>query len=183
MKTKMLISYSCLFIILCLLSVSLRAQKYSTQAGYEKYFVDNFKQLDNIEGIWKKVLQARVTGSNDLIGEQAKVNVAIIYEGTDNSGNKIFSEYQLINGRYDPSMAVAQYLKHKDFPTKYLFSGNKNDSGGVSYASSPFYLRTGSNSFEYEIIMSDHPSSATISSVTVAISSYKAFPFEGDISR
>jgi len=160
----------------------IKAQKYSTQSGYEKYFVENYKQLDKIEGIWKQSLQATLAGSNQPVGNEAKSTVAIIFERNDYAGNKIFAAYTLENGRYDPTSAVSQYLKFTNNSSKYIYNGAKNAESGISFSSSPFYYGNITDKIAYTFSVTDKSdrSSATI---IIEVKLYKAFPFEGDIPK
>jgi len=60
MKTTLIKSLFSLLTIFSLAPTLVEAQKFSTQAGYEKYFIESYNQLDKFEGIWKKVLQAKI---------------------------------------------------------------------------------------------------------------------------
>lgn len=94
MKIKTIIVF--ILLLMVLIPTIIKAQKYSTQEGYEKYFIENFTELDKFEGIWTKVMLATVAGENNPMGPEQTVTVAIIFEEFDNFGNKIFGEYYLI---------------------------------------------------------------------------------------
>jgi hypothetical protein len=181
MKTEGTFSLIYLLLFLNLIPNLVNAQRFSTQDGYEKYFAENFNQLDKFEGIWKKVLKVKIAGDDIPFGQEIKVNVAIIFEGYDNAGNKLFQEYQLVNGRFDPSMSIGKYVKYKDNTAKYIFIGNKNSSD-IRYTSLPFYLTDIRDKIEYEFSMKDLSDKSSMT-IICAIELYKAFPFEGDIQK
>jgi hypothetical protein len=178
MKTIKFKSALVLLFLVIFIPIKMQAQNYSTQEGYENYFIKNFDQLDPIEGIWTKRMNYKFADPKMPTIPETEVTVAIIFEGQDNSGNKIFGEYYLTNGRYDPTRAKCKYLKFKDLPTKYLNTGVKNEEfqGKIVYSS--FYIRTRTDNIEYTVKMTEKGTSKVLNG---SINMFKAFPFEGDV--
>lgn len=176
-KMKVIIG---VLIALLLFPSGVNGQKYSTQEGYEKYFIENYDQLDNIEGIWKKVVKMKFADPNMPSLPETTLNVVIINEGQDKAGNKIFGEYFIENGKYDPTKAKFKFIKYESMPTKYLNIGQKDETYQGTIVYSPFYLRTRTEDFEYTIKMTEKGTSTVLNANIIM---FKAFPFEGDVTK
>lgn len=175
MKTPL----SLTLIISMTISITTLGQKFSTQSGYESYFVENYNNLDQIEGIWTKITKGKMNNSDQQIGEESKLTVAIIFEGLNLKGEKYYGIYHLMNGKYDPTMAKGKFIKDINITSKYCYQDNTKHDVNVKVQNNCFYLRKGENEFQFSIKLSDSGSV----SLVLEMEFYKNFPFDGDINN
>jgi hypothetical protein len=109
------------------ISLNTYGQKFRTMEQYQNYFIENYKTLDKIEGIWYNL--SKLIVNNNIKNYDPEI-VAIIKEGD------VYKQYTLKDGYYSPVSGTRAF--------KYTTSGYQYnryyEEENKTYYGEPFYL-------------------------------------------
>ena len=172
---------SFLLLFLLFLGSRLIAQSFSTQEGFQEYFIENISKLNAIEGFWKvkptKYIHKMSIPDQEYIVAIIKKNINNYYEST-------YKAYKIENGFYSPGnydITIQNYVGNNYSIKLVKYTSNYTLNGS-------FELPNGNSYFSFRInvtrmIRQEFPGLFDDVNAEVQWSYIKIFPTQNDITR
>lgn len=148
------------------------AQKYRTLEQFQEHFIDNYQNIDKIEGIWYVYLTIY---ADNITPHQNEFMVAIIKEKDE------YYQYTIEEGYYKPNPGYKKFTK--DYSSYKCVE--YEDQCRITMSSTSFYLSN--NKFTYNLdatrSLNCYANKNLANSVIKKYSYSKIYPLESDIEK